>query len=264
MSHAYFQYEGGLFLPDRSVRSPWSADQQSGIAISGLLVRAIETAPSPAPMRIARLTIDFLGATLMRPTEARVRIVREGKRMQLIEAELWVEGVLSARAAGLRLADGESPPAEAPPHGFPGPEETQRVPVTRYFDAGHPLETRVARFPSPDGAPGAFWSRFNSIFLAGEPTSATIRTCMAADIATGCASVGVASGWQTPNTDLSVYFARAPHGDWILAITALDIASDGAALTGSTLADEAGVFGFARQTLVLSRPRDEAARKGFT
>src|SRR6202020_2023766 len=98
-------------------------------------------------------------------------IVRDGKRMQVVEASLWVEGAMAAKATGLRLAaDGEGPSAPAPPHGYPSPEESPRVPVARYFDAGHPLETRVLQRATPEGAAGVFWSRFNSAFTAGAPT----------------------------------------------------------------------------------------------
>jgi hypothetical protein len=253
MSHAYFQREGGRYHPDRTARGPWSPDQQSGLAVAGLLAHAIETTPSPSPMRMARLTVDFLGAVLMKPTEARVRILREGKRQQVVEASLWVEGEMAAMATGLRLAVSEGPAAPAPALGFPGPEAAPRTPIARFFDAGHPLETRVVRWASPDGEPGVFWSRFNTAFIAGEPTSPVVRACMAADIATGPASSAV-RGWRIPNADLSLYLAREPQGDWLLGVAHLDVAREGVGLTRSTLADEAGVFGYARQTLVLSRP----------
>ena len=258
MSHAYFQRQGELFVPDKTARSPWSRDQQSGLAIAGLLARAIENAPCAVPMRMARLTVDFLGAVLMKPTEARVRVLREGRRMQVVEASLWVDGAMAASATGLRLADSEAPAALAPPHGFPGPEASPRVPITPYFDAGHPLETRVIQRAAPEGAPGVFWSRFNTAFIEGEPTSAVVRACMAADIATGTASTKATRGWRIPNADLSLYFAREPVGDWLLAMAQMDVAEQGVAMTRSTLADETGVFGFARQTLVLSRPKVEA------
>src|SRR5262245_60190492 len=102
--HAYFTRDGGVFTPDRTARGPWNRDYQSGLAIMGLLTHAIESTPAPVPMRVARLTADFLGAVLMRPTEPQVRVLREGKRMQVIEASLRVEGQIAAVATGLRLS----------------------------------------------------------------------------------------------------------------------------------------------------------------
>jgi hypothetical protein len=258
MSHAYFHRDGTLLVPDKTARSPWSRDNQSGLAIAGHLALALEAAPAAQPMRVARLSVDFLGAVLMKPTESRVRVLRDGKRMQIVEASLWVDGAMAATATALRLSHGEGPTAAAPPLPYPGPEDAPRKPVTPYFDAGHPLETRVIARATPEGAPGVFWSRFNTAFVAGEPTSPLIRTVMTADIATGVATNSATRGWRIPNADLSLYFAREPQGDWLLGIAQIDIADEGVAMTRSTLADETGVFGYARQTLVLSREKPSA------
>ena len=257
MTHAYFHRDGDLFIPDRTARGPWNPDQQSGLAISGLLARVIDDAPAPVPMRVARLTVDFLGAVLMRPTEARVRIVRDGKRQQVIEAQLWVEGAMAATATALRVAQSIGPGVSPEPLGYVGPEEAPRTPVAKYFDAGHPLETRVIQRATAEGAPGVFWARFNTQFLDGEPTSPVIRACMTADLATGPAVTPAVREWRYPNADLSLYFAREPVGVWQLAMSHMDVADEGVALTRSTLADEEGVFGYARQTLVFSKPKAE-------
>lgn len=255
MTHVYFRREGGLCIPDRSARGPWNSEHQSGLAIVGLLARAIEHTHSVVPMRVARLTVDFLGAVLMKPTEVRAEILRDGKRMQVVAASLWVDGAMAASATGLRVCEGEGPNAPTDAHGFPTPEDAPRVPVTPYFDAGHPLETRVVQKANLDGAPGAFWSRFNTTFMEGEGTSPVIRACMAADIAAGAATTAATRGWRFPNADLSLYFAREPKGDWLLAVANMDIANEGVALMRSMLADETGSFGYARQTLVLSRQK---------
>jgi hypothetical protein len=253
MTHAYFRRDGRLFVPDRSARGPWNPDHQSGLAIAGLLALAIESTPAAGPMRVARLTIDFLGPVLMRPTEARARVLREGRRQQVIEAELVVEDVVVATATGVRLSEIEGPLAESGPLDYPGPEAAPRVPVTKYFDAGHPLETRVVQPATAEGQPGVFWARFNTQFVEGEPTSPVIRACMTGDLATGAAVTPQMRGWRYPNTDLSIYFARAPRGDWQLCVANMDVATGGGALTRTTLADETGVFGYGRQALVLSR-----------
>ncbi|MBV9997184.1 MAG: thioesterase family protein [Caulobacteraceae bacterium] len=258
MRHAYFRREGRLYHPDRTARGPWNPDQQSGLAVQGVLVHAIETTPSAAPMRIARLTVDFLGAVLMRPTEARVRILRDGEGLQTVEASLWVEGEMAATATGLRVSRGEDPPASSPPLSYPDPEAAPRVPVTKYFDAGHPLETRVIRKAGAEGGPGVFWSRFNSVFLEGEPNSPVTRACMAADIASAPAAPPALKGWRNPNADLSLYLAREPRGDWLLCAAHTDVAAEGFAVLRSTLADADGVFGYGRQTLMLSPARPPA------
>jgi hypothetical protein len=254
MNHAYFDAVDGLYRPHKTARSPWSREQQSGLAVAGLLARAIETAPSAAPMRVARLTVDFLGAVPMAPIETRVEALRDGARMQVLKAQLLVGGATVAMATGLRVSLREGPFVEPPPLGYPGPDASPAVPVTPYFDAGHPLETRVIQRASAEGAPGVFWSRFNSQFVAGETASPVVCACMTADIVTGVAVASLAGGWRFPNADLSLYFARQPQGPWLLGVARVDVASTGVGLVVSTLADETGPFGYARQTLVISRP----------
>ena len=259
MTHAYFRRDGDLLVPDRTVRSPWNPDHQSGIAVVGQLARAIERAPAPRPMRIARLTVDFLGAVLMRPTAAQVEVAYEGADSQLIEAALWVDSAIAAKATALRVPATDEPPQHGEPPPYVSPEEAPRNGVTRYFGEGHPLQTRVIQRPDADGAPGVFWSRFNSTFVEGEPTSAVVRACMTADIASGAGAGPSMRNWRMPNADLSLYFAREPRGDWLLAATQIDVADQGVAATRSTLADETGVFGYARQMLILSRANTESA-----
>jgi len=258
MTHAYFRQEGELLVPDRTVRSPWNPDHQSGIAVAGQLARAIERAAAAGPMRIARLTVDFLGAVLMRPTAAQVELVRDGPDVQLVEAALWVDSAIAAKATAVRVPAAEAPPPAGPPLPYVSPEAAPREGVTRYFGEGHPLETRVVQRPDADGGPGVFWARFNSAFVAGEPTSAVVRACMIADIASGAAAGPSMRDWRMPNADLSVYFAREPQGDWLLATTQIDVADQGVAATRSTLADAGGVFGYARQMLILSRANADA------
>jgi hypothetical protein len=258
MTHAYFELDGGLYHPHKTARSPWSREQQSGLAVAGLLARAIENTPSAEPMRMARLTVDILGAAPMGPTDARAEIIRDGRRMQVVEASLVIGGDLAAKATGLRVADHPGPAAAALVLDYPGPEAAPRTPITPYFDAGHPLETRLVHRATFGQTPGVFWSRFNSQLVAGETASPVVRACMCADIASGPASGGLSRDWRFPNADLSLYFAREPVGDWILGVSRIDVGADGVGLTQSTLADQTGVFGYARQTLVFSRQKAPA------
>jgi len=253
MTHAYFEYVKGLYEPHKTARSPWSREQQSGLAVAGLLARVIEGAPSLAPLRIARLTVDFLGAVPMKSTEVRAEILRDGGGVQVVEAWLVVDGAPAARATGLRICEQEGPSANLPTLGFAGPGDAPFVPIAPYLDAGHPLETRIVQRATPEGAPGVCWSRFHSEFIAGESASPIIRACMCADIATGPAATASSRGWRTPNADLSLYFAREPRGEWLLGVSQMAIAADGIGLTRTTLGDEQGVYGYACQTLVFSR-----------
>jgi acyl-CoA thioesterase len=175
--------------------------------------------------------------------------------MQVVEAWLVVDGEAAAKATGLRVWDHDGPSAPPPRLSYPSPEEAPRTPIVSYFDAGHPFETRVVSRGGREGGPGVFWSRFNSQLIAGETASPVVRACMSADVTTGLAMPISSRAWKYPNADLSIYFARDPVGDWLLAASQVDMAAHGVGLTRTTLADETGVFGYGRQSLVISRQK---------
>jgi hypothetical protein len=260
---AFYRLQDGLYHPLQPATAPWTRKHQNGTAVGGLLTQTIERAPTAAPLRLVRVTIELQRAVPLAPTQARARarIVRDGKRQQLVEAELLVEGEPYAKAVGLRVRDGEGPYEAPAPHGLPDPESAPRTPVTSVLGEGHPMQTRVVKGGRGPG-PGAYWTRFNADLVAGETASASVRTVMACDIAAGVANgVGPEArrDWSFPNIDLSVYFARAPHGDWILTDAETEQYGAGYGLISSTLSDIDGPFGFARQTLLYAPAKAQGA-----
>jgi len=248
---AFYRAEDGLFHPLQPATAPWTRKHQNGTSVGGLLTREIERAPLAAPMRFARITIEMSRAVPLAPTKARARVVRDGKRMQLVEAELLVGDEVYAMALGLRVSEGEAPAEPFAPHGLPDPDAAPRTPVTSVLGEGWPMQTRVVRGGRGPG-PGAYWTRFNADLVAGETASATVRAVMACDPAAGVAS-GASRDWSFPNLDLSLYFARPPAGDWILTEADTDQFGEGFGLISSLLSDAEGRFGHAHQTLLYAQ-----------
>src|SRR3546814_7184297 len=65
-------------------------------------------------MATGRLLLDILKPTLMAPVAARVTVLREGRRLQLLDVELVQDGAVTARAPALRVRIGDSPATAAP------------------------------------------------------------------------------------------------------------------------------------------------------
>jgi hypothetical protein len=251
---AFYRLENGLYHPLQPATAPWTRRHQNGSATGGLLAREIERAPMAAPLRLARITIELQRAVPLAPTEARARIVRDGKRQQLVEAELLIDGEPYASALGLRVREDDGP-FEAPrPHGLPDPDSAPRNPVTSVLGEGHPMQTRVVRGTRADPGPGAYWTVFNADLVEGEAASPTVRAVMASDIASAVAN-GADRGWSFPNIDLSLYLARTPAGDWILTEAETEQYGEGYGLVSSVLSDTGGPFAYAHQTLLYSRPQ---------
>ena len=124
-----------LLLPNRCARSVWSLELVHGAAIAALLARSVEGALRPE-LRVVRLTIDLMRPAPMQALEARTVVVREGRRIQVVQSGLFTsrgEGMVEvARATALALRPSELPTAgaiEADAARPPDPESLPRRPA---------------------------------------------------------------------------------------------------------------------------------------
>ena len=251
MDRSFYRLNGGLYEPNPSATNAWSRTHQNGVAVGGLLALLCETHRPGEGLRTCRLTIDIQRAVPFQPLSAACSILRDGGRLQMIEAQLMADGVCFARAAAVRLRTGASPasPARSPTH--PSPEEAGDTPITRVLGPGAPVETRVIE-GREDGR-GAYWARINIPIVEGEPIPPVARVVMAADLASGPASLVDRHDWSFANVDLSVYLGRPPVDEWVFARSETLSAGDGTAMVTAALADRAGPIGQANQTLFMAK-----------
>ena len=254
----YRRLADGRFEPLTPATGSWNRAHQNGVAVAGLLAQAIEAAPTRSPMKVARFTLDIMRPVPFAPIAVRITPVRDGARMQLIDAEIVAGGEVVARASAMRVRMDESPTAEEAPPAHPGPDDAPPNPVTSVLGAGHPMETRVVAGSIRQPGPGAFWATFNADVVEGEAMCALARAAMASDVGSAPSSIVERGKWSFANVDLSLYLTRAPVGAWVLVDAVTISAGAGVGLVNSTLADERGVFGRAHQTLFLA-PIEAAA-----
>src|SRR3954452_9829770 len=76
------------FVPTELARGPWDPNAQHGGAPAALIARAIERVESAVPMDVVRITYEFLRPVPLTPLDLRTRVLRDGKRVQLVEAQL--------------------------------------------------------------------------------------------------------------------------------------------------------------------------------
>lgn len=254
MSKAAFYRQIGeaRFEPLVPATGSWNRKHQNGVAVGGLLAHAIGATPARSAMAVTRLTVDILRPVPFQAIETRVRVLRDGARMQLIDAEILADGAVVAKASAMRIRTEATPAIADLPLDLPMPEALPARPVTSVLDVGHPMETRLARGSIREAGPGAFWTTFNADLVEGLPMPPIARAAMAADVASAPSSIVERGKWSFANVDLSIYFVRPPVGDWLLcdAVTLSDGA--GVGLVNTVLADRDGVFGRAHQTLFLA------------
>ena len=244
-------------------RGPWDPGLLHGGAVGALLAEIGQEAMDPA-FQPVRLTIDLMKPVPLQPMSVGARVLRTGRRLQLLEVGLRFGEALVAQATLLALrpvtfdAGGLNPPLVVPPDSPEGARPAWSVdPEAESFVGGG----QEFRFQAQTvlGA-GVAWFRLRRPVLDdGRPPSPLARAAAAADVG-GAVSAGrgdggppASLGTSFVNADISVHLARPPDGEWIRLASTSRWEPSGIGFVDSELADVAGAFGSANQALVLER-----------
>jgi hypothetical protein len=247
------------FAPTELSRGPWDPNAQHGGAPAALIARAIEHVESAVPMDVVRISYEFLRPVPLTPLDVRTRVLRDGKRVQLVEVQLHAGELEVARASALRIRsdavpapDGDS---EAPAHG--GPHDSAPISMPA-FEAGPTMfardgmEVRFAQGAFADVGPAFAWFRLRHPLVAGEEPSPLQRLAAAGDFGNGIAT---AVSWATHvfiNPDLTLYVERLPQGEWVGLDAVTRVGDAGIGVSDSALYDEQGRVGRAQQGLYVA------------
>lgn len=247
----FFTCDGDTFVPGSACRSPWNPEHQNGVAIAALLTHAAEGAPSLCPMLGARLNIDILAPTPFAPVRVETRVVREGRKMQVVEAAILCEARVTARARLLRLRRRSSPALDEPLP-YPAVEDCATRSMLRSDSRiGAMVETRPVEGDFETPGPAVIWARFRANILPGIPAAGLTQTAMLSDFGNGLSSPVRRAEWSYANVDITVQQVRDPVGSWVLLASETMLMGEGVALVNTTLGDSRGSFGRAHQTLFI-------------
>jgi len=231
-----------------------------GVASSGAMARALEMRLAElgrGDLQPARYTVDLFQPARMSPCTVETEVVREGRRICLIDASLLQGGVRVAQASCTFLLPTESPtgkvwtPAdhpEAPPVDLVPPSEEPRVP---YFASDAPWsqsfpdhqnagrkQTWQAGLPVVDGEEG---TPFQSVASIADATSMVVNWGT--------------EGVQYINTDITLTLARQPVSREI-GLSATDrVEYDGIAVGTVEVFDRAGPLGTSMVTALANAAR---------
>src|SRR5699024_1628157 len=109
--------------------SPWDTTLQHGGPPAALLVRAAENIRPDETMQVARVSVEMLRGIPQGVVRTEATIVRPGRRVELIDARLFVNDTLAVTAAVWRIqADIGSTAAHVRNYEVPGlpPEQPQQ------------------------------------------------------------------------------------------------------------------------------------------
>jgi hypothetical protein len=254
-----FRRDGELHVPTGHARGPWDPQAQHGGAPSALMAGAIEAlAPQ---MRLARLTVEFLGSVPLEPLAVSAEVVRPGGRFQLAEATVTVAATnaVACRARAVLLRRGDEDGVD--PGDRPAPIDPSRGPLTvarnawRQYDEGFGQTAMDIRFIHGDfmeRGPALAWFRLDQPLVGDTTPSPAQRAIAAADFGNGVSRVLDWERWLFVNTDLTVHLHREPEGEWIALDARTAIEPNGSGLAVSDLHDERGPVGVGLQSLFVA------------
>jgi hypothetical protein len=103
---AYYLPRGnGRYEPTRATESPWDRKAQHGGPPAALIAHVIDQTV-PGTMRIGRISLDFLGSIPLREVVVDVSPIKPGRRVQLTEARMSVDGRVAVTARAWHIATG--------------------------------------------------------------------------------------------------------------------------------------------------------------
>lgn len=244
-----------VYVPTEAALGPWTDQALHGGPPAMLLAREVERFQAEDDMFVARLTVELLRPIGRSPLAVRCRLVRPGRKVQLVEASLWRDEVEVARATALRIrrTTVEVPrSAEPPPHPLPAPAggwTGSYRPGPAYHRLG--VEIRTAHDAVPEPAPGWAWIRLRLPLVPGEAPSGLVRVCAAADFPNGISFVVDPRQMSYINPDLTVYVHRLPVGEWVLVVARTWLEPHGMGVAEGALFDERGRIGRSVQALLV-------------
>ncbi|HEX4514929.1 MAG TPA: thioesterase family protein, partial [Polyangiaceae bacterium] len=216
MSAFYVRKREGVFEATASTVGPWDPKLQHGSPVVSLLATRLEK----DEMRVAHVSLDFLGPVPVAEMEVTTSVDRPGKKIELRSAIASVDGKPRARVSAwlLRTSDGKNPSAhvddEPPP---PMPDKA----VDSYFEAvprfgyGDALEWRFAEGHFAEIGPATVWSRLRVEIVEGEPIPPIARALAMVDSANGISAELDVGKYLFVPVNLSVSLTREPIGEWV-------------------------------------------------
>ena len=259
---ALFVRSGDGFVATGCTQGPWH-DGISGGAVLSLLGHVLEDVPTLVPMSMTRLTVDIVrpvpgGQLLAVDTE----ILREGKKIQVVELSIRAGDVVTTRARALRIRDRDvrglpgvpsSSTTTNPVTTAPGPLETPGLPDHPHVAPFLKRGAELRRTPEPMGDDWVVWCRLRVPVVDGEPVRPSSLAALPLDIANliGIESIDPSLAMLI-NPDVTGHLCRAPVGEWV-ALTGNTYVSDevGHGVSIALMSDEQGTFGVTSMSQIL-------------
>ncbi|HEU0043337.1 acyl-CoA thioesterase domain-containing protein [Sphingomonas sp.] len=239
---AFFRPADDAFQPLPLARGPWNPQSLNGRVVAGLLGTVLEQRHGRAGWLPARMTVDLYRLPGFDPVTVDTYVVREGRRILVVDARFVSGGVDMARATCQFLLAAENAPGEVwKREGWdvPGPDTVALAAMPHAIWDFRPISGAFATAGQRRG-----WMRELRPMVAGLPLTPFQRVAAACDFASPFAHSG-SEGLGYINTDVTLALHRLPAGEWIGFESDYHDADAGVALGQCRLYDETGPIGLA-------------------
>ncbi len=259
MPSCFFVTDGNSYVPTPLSRGPWGPSL-SGHYVGGLLGRAVEPVVTDADLQPARLTVDLLRPVALQPLQVHTSVVRDGRRLQLVDAVMTQNDVTVARASALFLRRGEHITDKV----WTTPMTMPQIPAE--LDAVNDDHLMLFHSYGRDpikGSPGVgvdewahggqnfAWVRETKSLVDDEPLSPFTRVAMAADV-TSSITHWSSEGLRYINADYTVTLSRLPEGEYIGLAAVTHYRHAGVGTGVATLFDKTGPIGSGMATTLVN------------
>jgi acyl-coenzyme A thioesterase PaaI-like protein len=252
---ALFVPDGDAFVGTILIQGGWHPNEANGAMVLALLGHCLEDVPSLVPMTISRFTADLQRPVpLGRPLRVVPTIVREGKKIQVVQLELTVDDVVHVRATALRLRDADLSDLDVPGSTSDArpadlmarPADSLGVMEPSADRPGFLGAVEMCRAPLLDGSGHGTWLRLHAPVVAGLPNRDTARLVVGFDFSNLIGVSDHPTSVTLINPDITGHVLRPPVGEWI-GITGETRFNPGMGrgISFATLSDDDGVFAVA-------------------
>ena len=257
---AFYSERGeGRFLATELTRGPWDPEAQHAGPPAALLGRELEALDEAGEFQVGRVVFEILRPVPIGEVRIESRVLRPGRKVQLVEASLSGEAGELMRATAWLLRRSELDlPADAVDES-PAPQGPDEGWVPEFFPTGHDIgyqsamEWKAVAGSFLEPGPATVWMRMREPLVAGEEPTPLQRALIAADVGNGISAVLDYREYVFINVDLTVHFERMPEGEWVCVDAVTRPRPTGIGTAESVLWDERGRIGRAAQSLVIAR-----------
>jgi hypothetical protein len=254
------------FVTTEAAVGPWGPTTVSGMAVSGLVGYVAEQAAGDAEYVGTRLTVDMIRMALMGELDVSATLLREGRRLRLVDVTVAQNGRTVAHGRGVFARRSTEPAGivRSEPLTMPVPPSDDNWPST-----GGGLA-----YSTPDSPPTQdfdvwrdtsrqklVWFNLPIDLVEGEPMSPFVRAAAIADAANPLTNWG-SEGLKFVNSDVTFQLARLPESSAI-GLAARDRQSaEGVSIGAATMYDRRGSIGTCTVTALATDAPMQPPRRG--